>query len=76
VNESKNLEKLGALWIKKSKKGNTFLSGVFGEQRVVIFKVREKRKDNAPDYEIFKSEPAPAARPAPKPIITDDDLPF
>lgn len=52
------LEKLGALWIKRSGKGMDYMSGKLGEQRVVVFKVREKR-DGGPDFEIFKSEPKP-----------------
>lgn len=54
-----NLEKLGALWLKTSKNGVKFMSGKIGEQRVVVFKVKEKRSDKHPDYEIFKSEPMP-----------------
>ena len=53
------LEKLGALWLKTSKNGTKFMSGKIGEQRVVVFKVKEKRSDKHPDYEIFKSEPMP-----------------
>jgi hypothetical protein len=57
MSESTKLEKLGALWVKKSKKGTSYFSGVINEQRVVIFKVREKRNDASPDYQVFKSEP-------------------
>lgn len=53
------LEKLGALWLKTSKNGMKFMTGKIGEQRIVIFKVKEKRSDKHPDYEIFKSEPMP-----------------
>jgi hypothetical protein len=70
-------EKLGALWTKKSKKGTTYLSGVINEQRVIVFKVREKRNDKSPDYEVFRSEPA-SSEPAPAPdeAINDGDIPF
>lgn len=50
------LEKLGALWIKKSGKGVDYMSGQFGQQKVVVFKVRNKRQ-GGPDFEVFKSEP-------------------
>jgi hypothetical protein len=57
MSEKKELEKLGALWTKTSKNGTTYLSGVINDQRVVVFKVREKRNDASPDYQVFKSEP-------------------
>ena len=53
------LEKLGALWLKTSGKGMKFMSGKIGDQRIVVFKVKEKRSEKAPDYEIFKFEPMP-----------------
>lgn len=53
------LEKLGALWLKTSKNGMKFMSGKIGDVRIVVFKVKEKRSDKHPDYEIFKSEPMP-----------------
>jgi len=61
-----NREKLGALWKRTSKKGTSFLSGTINGERVVVFKAREKRNDNSPDYEVFKSRPA-EARPATAP---------
>lgn len=51
------LEKLGALWLRTSAKGTKFMSGKIGDQRIVVFKVKEKKSENYPDYEIFKSEP-------------------
>ena len=60
-----NREKLGVLWKKTSKKGTTYFSGVINEQRVVVFKVREKRNENSPDFEVYKSEPASARQPDP-----------
>jgi hypothetical protein len=57
ASESRELEKVGALWRRKSKKGTEYLSGVVGEQRVIIFKVREKRSAKSPDYQVFKSDP-------------------
>lgn len=54
-----SLEKLGALWLKTSAKGTKFMSGKIGDQRIVVFKVKEKKSEKHPDYEIFKSEPMP-----------------
>lgn len=53
------MNKIGALWLKTSKKGTKFMSGKIGEQRVVVFKVKEKKSEKHPDYEIFESEPMP-----------------
>jgi hypothetical protein len=78
MNDSQKSEKIGSLWKKVSKKGVSFLSGVINEQRVVVFKVREKRNAQSPDYAVFESE-RPAARADQtheSPVITDSDIPF
>lgn len=52
---------MGALWIKTSKNGNKFFSGVVEmdgkKKKIVIFKNNRKEKDNQPDYQIFESQP-------------------
>jgi len=55
-------EKLGALWERTSKKGETYFSGVFelnDQERIniVIFKNNYKEEEKHPDYNIFRSEP-------------------
>lgn len=71
------LEKIGALWMKTSKKGVAFLSGKIGEQQVVVFGVKNKRSSRHPDYEIFKSEPMASQETAPETQeIQDVDVPF
>jgi len=52
--------KIGALWRRRSRKGVEYWAGIINEQRVIVFKVREKRSDKSPDYEVFKSD-RPAA---------------
>ena len=51
------MEKLGALWMKQTRNGATYFSGKFGEQRIVVFKNRDKKTDKHPDFVIYKSEP-------------------
>jgi len=43
--------KIGALWRRRSRKGVEYWAGIINEQRVIVFKVREKRSDKSPDYE-------------------------
>jgi hypothetical protein len=49
---------------KEKQKRLTYFTGVISEQRVVVFKVREKRNDKSPDFEVFRSEPARQPDPA------------
>jgi len=60
VSDSK---KLGSLWWKTSMDGSTFLTGIIGEQRVIILRTKEKRSPKSPDFQVYLSEPAPAASP-------------
>lgn len=52
--------KIGALWLKQSKAGKTFMSGeldIDGEKiRIVVFKNDKDGVETRPDYQIFKSE--------------------
>ncbi len=60
--------KIGALWLRKSKDGLSFLSGVVQDMRgdinIAVFKNDRKEKDNQPDYNIVLSEPREEKRPA------------
>ena len=51
---------IGALWAKKSKKGNTFYSGnieIEGKKTLIIaFPNTKKTKETQPDISIYKSE--------------------
>lgn len=53
--------KIGALWLRKSKDGMTFLSGTLEDLRgtiqIAVFKNDRKEKENQPDYQIVLSEP-------------------
>lgn len=52
--------KIGALWLKETKDGKKYFSGVLedlrGEIRIAIFKNDRKEKENQPDYQIVVSE--------------------
>ena len=50
------MERLGALWIKKNKKGEAFLSGVFLNKNIFILKNKFKKNEKSPDYQIFLKE--------------------
>ena len=71
--------KIGALWIRKSQDGKTFLSGVIqdlsGDINIAVFKNDRKEADNQPDYNIVlseKSKSAPQVEGGPGP----DEIPF
>ena len=69
-------ESIGALWLRKSQKGMTYLSGsieIAGrKQEIVIFKNDKGNNEKRPDYRIFPSErndgmhePLPERKPEP-----------
>jgi uncharacterized protein (DUF736 family) len=53
---------IGALWLKESKNGNKYMSGVIEidgkKHEIVIFKNTYKQ-EKQPDYKIFASRPRP-----------------
>jgi uncharacterized protein (DUF736 family) len=53
-------QKIGALWIRKTQEGKSFLSGVLndlsGDIQIAVFRNDRKEKDNQPDYNIVRSE--------------------
>ena len=59
--ENKENRNIGALWIKESKKGKKFLSGVIEldgkKSNIVIFRNENKSSDRSPDYSILLSLP-------------------
>jgi hypothetical protein len=59
--------KLAALWLKENEKNGKFFVGSINETTsVFIFKNKNKKADNHPDYEIFIAEKKRDAKPAPK----------
>lgn len=51
ANDSKLINATG-LWKQKDKAGNTYLTGMMGGVRVLIFPVKEKKSDKSPDYSL------------------------
>ena len=47
------------LWLGKTRKGENMMSGSMGNIRILIFKVREKRSEKSPDYNlcVVQNEP-------------------
>jgi uncharacterized protein (DUF736 family) len=58
-NEKTKLQEAGAFWIKKSKSGNSFLTGTVKSQsgeviKVIVFKNKYKTEgSNQPDYRVY-----------------------
>ncbi len=48
--------RIGALWVRKTKEGKTYLSGILetlaGDVGIVAFQNDKKTKDNQPDYNL------------------------
>ncbi len=68
-----NMERIGGLYIKKSKEGNTYLSGKIREEKVLVFKNKNKKTDKHPDYVVMlPSEKEPGQEGQDQ----GDDVPF
>lgn len=75
------MKKITGLYLTKSKKGETFMSGkTQAGVKYFVFK-NQKTKDSHPDYNLYVEDDAPV-QPEPEPernqskIETDDDIPF
>lgn len=56
-NNGNNMIMLTGLWLKKSKKGVSYMSGTMGVNRVLLYKNTNKTKDSAPDYFLYLAPP-------------------
>jgi len=74
----RNNNEIGALWLKKSKDGKSFFSGVVEiegvEQKIVIFKNSYKQTERQPDYRILKSKPMPDAVPKAEQVWAEQNI--
>lgn len=46
------MEKIGGLYVKQSKKGETFLKGKIRDENVLVFKNKKKENEKHPDYNV------------------------
>ena len=71
---------IGALWLRESKKGNKFFSGVINDENVIILKNYDKKTEKSPDYYVLKNELKNQKNKIVKKIDKifndDDDIPF
>ena len=53
-----DLEKIGALWLRKSSKtGKVFMTGMVCGKSIIVFKNNRKQDgDKQPDYEVFRGQ--------------------
>jgi hypothetical protein len=49
-------EKIGALWVKSSERGD-YMTGEINGQKIVVFTNGYKQSEKHPDYVIYKSKP-------------------
>ena len=79
-------ERLGALWSKRSAKGEYFTGNleINGEKiGVVVFSNDKRGNEKAPDWRILRAKPKPergteraAVTNRTEPMVTDDQIPF
>ena len=51
------MNKLGGLWQNKDKNGNTYFSGKVNDQKIIIFKNKQKQEgETYPDWIVYESE--------------------
>jgi len=62
MNDQDGNNRIGSLWVKTSKGGTRYMSGIINvggqEIRVVVFRNKQKRSDKSPDMSVFISKPA------------------
>ena len=79
MSENKRLIDMGALWLRKSKSGKTYMSGKFGNTSIQVFKNEKKTADNQPDYRItmeVEVNEAPNSNTSQAESGKNDDVPF
>lgn len=73
--------KLGSLWANEMKNGDTYMSGNFGDAKILIFPNSFKKESKHPDYVIYiasREKKKADAEPAPEPSDYTErgDIPF
>lgn len=72
MSEKPQDESIGALWERKSQKGEPYMTGEINGVKVVCFRNRLK-SGKQPDWRVKLSQPKPESEPAPH---EDEDAPF
>jgi len=76
-----DLISFGGLWKNTSKSGKTYLSGYFGDAKLMIFP-NKSDNEKAPDYKVYiakgkrQVEYEEGKKENPQPKSNNDDLPF
>lgn len=72
---SESKQSIGAFWLKESKSGTKYMSGVIeidgAKHDIVVFKNSYKKEDKQPDYRIYLSD-----KQGGKPKQDDSNVPF
>jgi hypothetical protein len=80
-----DLVRVTGLWLKRSKRGRSYLTGAFGQATVYIFRTARAEGDddgNSPAYALFVAPKVPKASDAgdhehePRHGLSDDDAAF
>jgi hypothetical protein len=66
------MTKIAALWLKDGEKGKFFV-GKLGDATLFVFKNKNKKADNQPDYEVFVAPPKDKGAPPPKKETPKED---
>lgn len=67
----RKLEELGALWVRESKAGKSYMTGKVCGQDVVVF-ANTGGNGKAPNWKIYKSQPRDGQSPSTRVDDTDD----
>lgn len=77
--ENKKNDNIGALWLKTSKDGKKYMSGMVEiagfKINIVVFKNNNKKEDRHPDYNILQSKPMEQKQAQAEEIL-EEEIPF
>lgn len=75
-----NMENIGGLWLQESKNGIKYFSGKINNQKILIFKNKNKKSDNHPDYLIYTETEIKQEKKTNEQkindVFNDNDIPF
>lgn len=73
-----DLKNTGGLWLQVSKNDEEYFTGKIGEQKILIFKNKQKKSDKHPDYLVYAEQVTEKQTNKQKinDIFNDSDIPF